>query len=246
MIESCSSCGAPTTPTQVACVYCGCVLRTPASVEDEMALVRQQADAATQIATSKRNTAMSALTMGTTNTIENFQTLAQYWGTAFVPTTVPALVSALNLCAAGVPSATANGVGTVRALVTALATRAEVLETVLARHPEATAADRETARRVRELLDTRVRETDAAGRKEMKWLGRIGLAYAVIILGIPLLILGPDCVKSPAALAEDHCRNSYDDEKLTGCIEACGSGVKWACELAETLKQKSPAANDDE
>jgi hypothetical protein len=222
----------------MACTFCGRALRSPATVEEEMAMVRDQAAAAARLATAEGNKLLGTLTMGGSTRIENLQNLAQFWSTAFVPTTVPAIVSALNLCAAGVPAATAWDADHVRPLVVALSARADALDAALSAHPEATDRDRALGQRVRSMLADRLTATRAAGKR--MWKG-IGIAYAALFIGVPLIIFLlfriHDCGKTPTMLAEERCRSSWGEEKLTGCIEACSGGIRWACDMAASLKE---------
>jgi len=238
MDTNCPHCGAPVGPSRLACEFCGRVLRSPASIEDEMSLVREQAQAATRIATARGNQLLGALTLGGAQRIQNLQALTQFWSTAFVPTTVPALLSALSLCAAGIPPANAWSAQTELPLVMALASRAEVLEAALARHQQASPGDRAQAQHVRAMLTDRVKRSQRSGRK--MWWG-LGLVYGGMFVVLPLTMFAvsrlSSCGKTPVEMAEEACRSGFPSARLTGCIEACGGGVKWACDMAASIKQ---------
>ncbi len=93
---NCSGCGAPASPSAFVCTFCGTVLRTPESAEDEMDLLRRQALVAQDIAAGK----MRPKDPKAARYYHPSNAVLDFWRNAFVPHTVPGLRLALEQCVA--------------------------------------------------------------------------------------------------------------------------------------------------
>lgn len=232
MSPNCTNCGSVVSQTQLSCLYCGFVLRYPATVEDEMLLVREQSSTATRIATAKENVLDAS-----NGRSEN---LAQFWASAYIPNTVSALLSALTLCLSGMPNVTCMEASKMRPLVVSLATRAKALESVVATHPEATPADKMRAAKIATELNDNIAKTDNA----IKLFWKILIGFFVVMFGLPALIglfnvtFGHSDSTRPQRDAEYYCQQ---ESKLASCLQACAGKAQWACDMAEVLKNGGPA-----
>ncbi len=239
MGTTCTGCNAPTNPAAMACEYCGAVLGKPTSVDEELAMVREQSSAAQRIANPAKSDSPLELFNATQRWRNNLENLTNHWTNAFIPTSPPARVAALNACAAAAPAATVNTAEGVKPLLGTLKTRAEVLAATLIVHPNGTAADRAVAERVTKMLDERTKEVNKANVLLWKW---IGAAIAVVfLLPFGIILLSAKC--SGVGGPEDMCRTREGAKQQAGCLEACSQGKQWACQMAETLKSNDAEGN---
>lgn len=238
MNDQCRGCRAPVSSAQMACQYCGLAQRAPASVDDELAMVREQAEVARQLGSAKRP-ALEVVSLSNQPTNEALQ--AAFWSTAFVPTTVPALMAALTACTVGAPTATADNSGRVSPLISALANRGEALTGALRSHRDATAVDLEAAASLMAILEARRKALVSADKQMWKM---IGLGWVAIFGVGVLMFLLVSLTDTPAKRCRGGRRSGV--EQIAACLEACGAGEQWACKMAETLKTKSGADQGDE
>jgi hypothetical protein len=171
--DKCSSCGAPSSPSALACSFCGTVLRTPQTVDDELTLLREQA-----LAFQKKSGSLGGI--GALLPAGILPGNRTFWQSAFVPQTVPGLRLALDQCASFAPSDFNS-----RELAAVFLARAEGLKMALCNHREATAADMAAATQVVDLLMARRKRglmryfllaaAAVAGLVTLLWLSKAGI-----------------------------------------------------------------------
>jgi hypothetical protein len=152
----------------MACAYCGLTIRVPVGLSEELALVREQARAAQELAMSTRRD-------------ERRQArLVAFWQNAFVPTTLPALLAALDVCAGNASNASLHEV---------VLQRASAIEAAVRTHPDATTAERARAAEGLRLTFGAVARRSAAQRSSTRIL--VAVVGLVIALVVVLAVLAP-------------------------------------------------------
>lgn len=218
-MSKCTSCQGPTSANDLACSYCGVSLRVPADINEELLLVQQQAAFASSIA-SQASGVLSA---------SNSENMALFWGSAFVPSTVPALVAAITICSSALPGAEVEH--KTRALLGALTSRIEILARAIETHPSATERDRGIASHARNMAASA--GAAANQRRTRILMVLLGLLVLPPFLLIPLVL----SVGVQDDSKERECTHGQTiDDRIVACSKLCDMSKKWACEMAEQAK----------
>lgn len=156
----CSNCGAPIASSAIACVFCSQLLHPPASPEEEIRAVREQALVLNRLA-SAGNTGPDAMRF--------------CWQSAYIPTTVEALRLGLLSAVAALPEVEDDAQAkALKVLVGAIHSRAAALADALCFHPDALEVTRQEAARHRRTIHDRGESLRVALRRENAFLAVCG------------------------------------------------------------------------
>ena len=139
---NCFKCGAPNPNASLMCAFCGQVLAAPKNVEEEMSLVRQQAEVASNIASDKGGF------LGNLSQDTREKRLQGFWANAYMPQSTAGLLVALTTCVTSMPdfshTPTTSSIqaGHAKELLMALCGRAEAIEIALQMKNDLTAEQR--------------------------------------------------------------------------------------------------------
>ncbi|WP_411281474.1 hypothetical protein [Gemmatimonas sp.] len=226
METSCKRCGAPSDDGRIVCAFCGAQIREADSEADELRALDELNAVADQIGRAVGDNRGGLLAIYTTvgDAVKRADKLGAFWQTAFVPRHPKAQLRAFHESLQRITSQqqdmmSAAMLARVESILSAFRLNAAQEPSLYALVPQ---------------LEREVSRARHRSRSVLYWMGGAIVGMFLLMAVIAL---------SAAPSTEGRCRDwSNRDTRLAACIESCSSGIKWACEMADTMRRDSSAA----